>query len=330
MSANPEPIEMDVEPVELAQERTGPTALSTTNPESLMMLALEKGATIDVLERLMALRDKLRQEEAERAFMEAMASFQGDCPVIPKGRMVKDKYGKDRYAFAPMDAIVPVAQPHLLKHGLSYAFDAIDHPDKVEIILTVSHKSGHSRKFRQEMPIDDDAYMNIAQKRGSARSYAERYAFKGAFGIVCGGEDDDGNSAGRHPEERGAQRTKPVSQPRRASEAKAAQPAARQSAPPEDSLEGKPEAPANMPNWESGNWRQVMPLYAGLKETKTGKDRYMLKFKGKRDEVWASTFSESHGKALIAAYRDKRALWVELEAKGEHINVVNVWEGEQS
>ena len=41
------------------------------------------------------------------------------------------------------------------------------------------------------MPIDKDGFMNTPQKFASALTYAKRYAFCNAFGILTADEDDD-------------------------------------------------------------------------------------------------------------------------------------------
>ena len=63
---------------------TQETALAITNAEDLLSQAVAKGAGIDTLERLMALRKEILAEQSEKAFNEAMSLFQEECPVIEK------------------------------------------------------------------------------------------------------------------------------------------------------------------------------------------------------------------------------------------------------
>ena len=45
-----------------------------------------------------------------------------------------------------------------------------------------------------KVPIDKEGYMNAPQKFASALTFAKRYAFCNAFGILTGDEDDDSNA----------------------------------------------------------------------------------------------------------------------------------------
>jgi hypothetical protein len=53
---------------------------------------------------------------------------------------------------------------------------------------------GHSQESDFTVPIDEKAFMNAPQKVASALTFAKRYAFCNAFGILTGDEDNDGQS----------------------------------------------------------------------------------------------------------------------------------------
>jgi hypothetical protein len=180
------------------------TPLAAVNAESLLSQAITAGVNIETLERLVALRATLRAEQAQQAFLEAMAGFQGECPVIPKDATAKG--GKFSYNYAPLDTIITTIQPHLRRWGLIHTIDTrqVDENGVTyqEATCTISHVQGHSQTSTFRAPIDQGASMNDMQKAASAQTYAKRYALVNAYGIVTGDEDDDagGKHVGSAPE----------------------------------------------------------------------------------------------------------------------------------
>src|SRR5262249_16054178 len=173
--------------------------------EALLQTAIQHGASVETLEKLLVMRAALKAEEAERAFFEALSAFQADCPVISKTKTatVQTKTGgRYTYRYAPLDVIVAAVSPILRNHGLSYRFDTrfeADPPAQV-VICTVHHRDGHQESSEFRTPVDASARMNDMQKSASAQTYAKRYAFCNALGILTGDDDDDGQGAS----ERGA------------------------------------------------------------------------------------------------------------------------------
>src|SRR3990167_4201359 len=169
----------------------------TQNPaEILLATAIEKGADITTLERLLSMRKELKAEQAREAFYKAMSEFQSSCPSIKKERKVRGKDGGVRYSYASLDDIVSVVAPLLSDHGLSYGIKADLKEGFVIANCIVNHIAGHSETSSFAVPIEKEAFMGDAQKSGSALMYAKRYAFCNAFGIVTGDEDDDAQSLG--------------------------------------------------------------------------------------------------------------------------------------
>jgi len=169
------------------------------NPENLIATAIKNGASIDMLERLIDLQDKLQNKEAEKAFREAMSKFQSECPVIPKKKKVYNKDGKTvRYKYAPLDDIIEIIKPYLGKHGLSFDVKTpiIAEGKGLTAKVRIFHILGHFEESEFSVPIDTEAYMNEPQKFASARTFSMRYALKDALGIVTGDSDDDGNILG--------------------------------------------------------------------------------------------------------------------------------------
>jgi len=170
------------------------TAAAMEGPEALIARAIDKGVPIDVMERLLAMRRELKAEAAREAYFTSLAAFQAQCPEIPKGKQVVDKNGNPRYRYAPIEQIVAVVKEPLSANGFSYVLDSEQDDSSVTGVCASHHIQGHSETTRFKVPIDKDAYMNEPQKFASARTFAQRYAFKGAYGIQTGDEDEDATS----------------------------------------------------------------------------------------------------------------------------------------
>ena len=178
-----------------------PKGVSPANPsaELLIQNAIDKGVPVETMERLLAMRTQIKAEQAQEAFVEAMADFQAECPIIPKTKTVREKAEKGggiRYSYAPLDVIVHMTKEILAKHGLTYTIKAGVTESAVSASCVVTHRLGHSEVSEFQVPIDPTAYMNTQQKFASALTFAKRYAFCNALGILTGDEDDDAKAAG--------------------------------------------------------------------------------------------------------------------------------------
>ena len=54
--------------------------LTVTQPTSLIERAIEQGANIETLEKLMALQERFEANRARKLFFEEFTAFQADCP----------------------------------------------------------------------------------------------------------------------------------------------------------------------------------------------------------------------------------------------------------
>jgi hypothetical protein len=189
---------VDVTPTEIASPPDGPQdsppLLAPLDPQALLAKAIEHNVSVDTLERLLTLRERLKAEQARDAFFMALAAFQGACPVIAKTKTItiRPQSGAGySYKYAPLDVIVEQVRGHLQEHGLSYTIKTRQDEGSLTAICEVHHEAGHTEASELTVPIDRAARMNDTQKVGAARTYAMRYAFCNAFGILTGDEDTD-------------------------------------------------------------------------------------------------------------------------------------------
>lgn len=161
---------------------------------NLIEMALKNNVNVETLERLVALKEKTDAQFAKNEFIRAMAEFQKSCPVIEKKKKVKDKQGKDRYSFAPIDEIVSQVKELISQSGLSYTIKITNDDKTLTATCIVTHIAGHSEESSFVVPIGSEEYMTEVQKFGARATFAKRYAFINAFGIMTGDEDNDANT----------------------------------------------------------------------------------------------------------------------------------------
>lgn len=165
------------------------------------MHALDKGASIEVMERMFAMREKFLAEQAKAAYLTALSKFQAEVPVIKKTKKVLNKDGRTvRYQFAPLDSIVEQIQKPLATAGLSYRWEVKQDPKEIKAICLVTHVLGHSESSEFSVPIDPEGYMTAPQKSASALTFAKRYSLCNALGISTGDEDTDATDVGKQPD----------------------------------------------------------------------------------------------------------------------------------
>ena len=159
--------------------------------ETLIAKAIDNKVPVETMERLLVMRRELKQEKAKESFDRDLANFQGECPVINRTKIVKNKDGSKRYAYAPLESIVEQTKKLFQKYGFSYTVDTQVDSNFVTAICTVTHEQGHCQTSRFKIPIQSDAYMTKPQTFAAALTFGKRYAFCNAFGILTGDEDND-------------------------------------------------------------------------------------------------------------------------------------------
>ena len=170
-------------------------------PEVLISQGIQKGLSVDVMERLLAMRTAIKQERAKEEYDRAMAAFQSECPTIKKTKEVKTKSGIIAYRYAPIESIVEQVKNALQKHGFSYSTKMELLEGGVKVICRVTHTSGHSEESPMQVPFGNKTdIMSNTQVAAAAQTFAKRYAFCNAFGILTGDEDTDAQPA-KQPKE---------------------------------------------------------------------------------------------------------------------------------
>lgn len=196
-------------------ETTGPVAqaLMPQRPDQLgqidrMLDVMTKSKfSMDEIERMLAVRERLQKEEARKAWVAAMSAFKLEPITIEKRRLVdfSARGGRVKYNYAELADYTEAMGPAMAKHGLSYRWesrvekgmvdDAEGNSVPGEIVFVkciVSHVDGHFEVTELHGPLDNSGQKNPIQQMGSTISFLQRYTLMQIGGVAARGMDDDG------------------------------------------------------------------------------------------------------------------------------------------
>lgn len=168
----------------------------TNGPMRLLEIAVQRGASVEELEKLMALAERHDANEARKAYVAAMAKFKQNPPTIVKNKTAKmQKDGRDLYSygFADLAAVCGALVESLAQVGISHGWSVAQHGQTITVTCTLTHDRGHHESVALSANADTSGGKNSIQSIGSAVKYLERYTLLAATGIaVQDNEDDDG------------------------------------------------------------------------------------------------------------------------------------------
>jgi hypothetical protein len=165
-------------------------AVTQTTPAHLLNIAIEKGADLDKLEKLMDLQMRWEQNNARKAYHEAMAQFKSNPPEIEKDKKVA--YGNTKYNHASLSNVTAKINSELSKYGLSASWTTTQTDKGVTVTCKISHVMGHSEETSLTAGLDKSGAKNDIQALGSTISYLERYTILALTGLATSEMDDDG------------------------------------------------------------------------------------------------------------------------------------------
>ncbi len=171
--------------------QSGPAANS---PMGMMLAALNQGAQLEQIEKMMDLQDRWQKGEAKKAYDTAFAAFKAEAVKIVKGRKVTDGPLKNK-SYAELHDVVNAVTPALSKHGLSSSWKLTrDEKDWMEVTCYLRHVGGHEESVSMGGPPDAGGAKNAIQARASTKTYLERYTLKAITGLSEQDDDTDGNA----------------------------------------------------------------------------------------------------------------------------------------
>lgn len=166
-----------------------PQALVTMTPMDMLARAVQSGADLDMIEKLMNLQERWEASNARKAFDAAIAGAKAKIPPIERNAT-----GHNEKRYADFSAIARVVDPILSEFGLSYRFRTTQ-GDRISVTCVLSHKDGHSEETTLSGPPDASGSKNAIQAIGSTLTYLQRYSLVQMLGLAAA-RDDDGKAGG--------------------------------------------------------------------------------------------------------------------------------------
>jgi len=161
-----------------------PRALVPVDPMAMLNRAVESGADIEMIEKLMGLQERWESNNARKAFDEAVAAAKAEIPPIERNAT-----GHNEKRYANFAAIAKVVDPILGRYGLSYRFRTMQN-ERISVTCILSHKAGHSEETTLAGPADSSGNKNAIQAIGSTLTYLQRYSLVQMLGLAAAADDD--------------------------------------------------------------------------------------------------------------------------------------------
>ena len=159
-------------------------------PYTMLMLAVQRGATVEQMQQLMDLQERHERNEARKAFVVALNAFKADPPEVLKSRKVT--FGQTNYKHAALDDASEIIGAALAEHDISHRWNVEQADGKIKVTCILTHALGHSESVTMEASPDTSGSKNSIQAIGSTVSYLQRYTLFTASGIAPKNVDDDG------------------------------------------------------------------------------------------------------------------------------------------
>ena len=169
--------------------KTKPPANALT-PADMLKIAVEQGADLDKLEKLMDLQHRWESDQARKAYNEAVANFKMSAPRLVN--TTKGNFG----LYSNVDSITQKLTPALAKWGLTHSWQMSQDADRITVTCRLSHLLGHCEEVSLSAPPDDGPGRNKIQAIKSSTTYLSRITLLGVTGLATGVGDDDGQAAG--------------------------------------------------------------------------------------------------------------------------------------
>lgn len=155
-------------------------------------LVLDPNVSMEKLERMLAMQERIVAERAKAEFSAAFAAASAQFPSIPlNGKGDKNK------PYALLKDIMGMTRPVLSRHGLALSFAVNSEGATVRVTAELVHIAGHSKTTSIDLPKDQSGSKNAVQAVGSSQTYGQRYTAQAILGLSLGDDtEDDGRAAG--------------------------------------------------------------------------------------------------------------------------------------
>jgi len=173
---------------------------------SLIQYVISQNASVEALEKIMALQERSEAMVAKKAYTRAMAAFKSNPPEIIKNKTVSfsTQKGKTEYSHATLDHVADAIGKAMAKYGLSASWK-IEQNGKIKVTCIITHEMGHSESTSIQADAETSGTKNPIQAIGSAITYLQRYTLLSLTGLASKDQDDDGASTMSYVTEEQAQ-----------------------------------------------------------------------------------------------------------------------------
>lgn len=173
-----------------------PTEIS---PMQMIQSALERGASMEQINQLLDLKDRIEAGDAKKAFVAAMSRFKANTIPLTKDK-VNNQYttATSTARYTSLGNMVQTVTPYLSQNNLSARWDVEQLPIGIKVTCIITHAQGHAESVAMIVPPDKSGAKNPIQEIKSAITYAKACTFESICGLAStdGNVDDDGNGAG--------------------------------------------------------------------------------------------------------------------------------------
>jgi hypothetical protein len=169
---------------------TAPASSQTAMVTMIERVALDPNASIEKLERMLDMEQRIQAQRAKAEHADAKASAMAQMPAIPMSGK-----GHNGRPYATLKDIVSVTRPVLARHGLSLTWDTrIDGPT-ITVTAILTHRNGHEERVSLPLPSDNSGSKNPVQAYGSTQTYGQRYTAQSILGLALGEDTEDDGAA---------------------------------------------------------------------------------------------------------------------------------------
>ena len=167
------------------------------SPFAMVLAGKAQGLTVEELDKFMDLQIKWEDNQARKAYFDAMASFKEEPIEILKDRHVKytTQKGVTEYNHASLGNVTQQIGAALSKYGLSAGWKTVQEAAKITVTCRITHAMGYGEDTSLSASPDDSGGKNTIQSIGSTITYLERYTLLAMTGLATNEMDDDGKGS---------------------------------------------------------------------------------------------------------------------------------------
>jgi len=161
-------------------------------PAALLAIAVQQGADLDKMEKLMELQERWEANQAKKSYIIAMTQFKAKPPEILK--QTKVSYGSTSYNHPSLDHVANEINKSLSEHDLFASWTQSQSESGITVTCKITHKEGHSEETSLTAGADTSGAKNAIQALGSTITYLQRYTILALTGLAAKGMDNDGKN----------------------------------------------------------------------------------------------------------------------------------------